>query len=146
MAGKYLSVSIQSLGGAQVRGEDLTMTTQSPSDVQTQHVEGAHSDSELALITRVSEARVRPERFEAFRDFVVSAVRAFPDRHPGLVAHEVLLAPPGTLLYVSRWRSEADLAEYAGERWREQPVVLPGEGEYLVAPLQVRHFTLAPLR
>lgn len=119
--------------------------TQSPSDVQFPHVDEVGSDTGMALITRVSEARVRPERFEAFRDFIVSAVRAFPERHPGLVDHEVLLAPPGTLLYVSRWRSEEDLVDYAGENWRDQPVVLPGENEYLAAPLQVRHFTRAPL-
>ncbi|MEU1576753.1 antibiotic biosynthesis monooxygenase [Streptomyces collinus] len=117
--------------------------TQSPSDLPLPHVDAVGRGT--ALITRVSEARVRPERFEAFRDFIVSAVRTFPDRPPGLVAHEVLLAPPGTLLYVSRWRSEADLADYAGEHWRDRPVVLPGEDEYLVAPLQVRHFTLTPL-
>ena len=117
--------------------------TQRPSDFPLPHVDEAGRDSGAAMIIRVSEARVRPERFEAFRDFIVSAVRAFPDRHPGLVSHEVLLAPPGTLLYVSRWRSEEDLAAYAGEHWRDRPVVLPGEDEYLVAPLQVRHFTPA---
>lgn len=97
------------------------------------------------MIIRVSEARVRPELFDAFRDMIVAAVREFPGRHPGLVDHEVLLAPPDSLLYVSRWRSEQDLVGYAGEQWRDQPVVLPGEDEYLLAPLQVRHFTLAPL-
>ncbi|MGW0873373.1 antibiotic biosynthesis monooxygenase family protein [Streptomyces sp. NPDC002740] len=97
------------------------------------------------MIIRVSEARVRPERFEEFRDMIVSAVRDFPGRHPGLVGHEVLLAPPDSLLYVSRWRSEQDLVGYAGEHWRDQPVVLPGEDEYLVAPLELRHFTLASL-
>ncbi|MEV4682332.1 antibiotic biosynthesis monooxygenase family protein [Streptomyces kurssanovii] len=97
------------------------------------------------MIVRVSEAHVRPERFEAFRDMIVSAVREFPGRYPGLVDHEVLLAPPDSLLYVSRWRSEEDLVAYAGEHWRDRPVVLPGEDEYLVAPLQVRHFTLASL-
>ena len=97
------------------------------------------------VIIRVSEARVRPERFDAFHDMIVSAVREFPGRYPGLMDHEVLLAPPHSLLYVSRWRSEEDLVHYAGEHWRDQPVVLPGEDEYLVAPLQVRHFTLAPL-
>jgi hypothetical protein len=99
----------------------------------------------MTVITRVSEARVRPECFEAFRDFIVSAVREFPGRYPGLVAHEVLIAPPESLLYVSRWRSEEDLVGFAGEHWRDQPVVLPGEDEYLVAPLQVRHFTLTSL-
>ncbi|GHA07999.1 hypothetical protein GCM10010372_04130 [Streptomyces tauricus] len=99
----------------------------------------------MAVIIRVSEAHVRPERFEAFRDMIVSAVRDFPGRYPGLLEHEVLLAPPNSLLYVSRWRSEQDLVDYAGEHWRDQPVVLPGEDEYLVEPLQVRHFTLAPL-
>ncbi|MFF9017183.1 antibiotic biosynthesis monooxygenase [Streptomyces sp. NPDC014870] len=92
------------------------------------------------MIVRVSEARVRPERFDAFRDMIVSAVREFPDRYPGLVDHEVLLAPPHSLLYVSRWRGEEDLVHYAGEKWREQPVVLPGEDEYLLEPLRVRHF------
>ncbi|QKW07568.1 antibiotic biosynthesis monooxygenase [Streptomyces sp. NA04227] len=97
------------------------------------------------MITRVSEARVRPERFEAFRDYIVSAVREFPARYPGLLSHEVLLSPPASLLYVSRWRGEKDLADYAGEDWRDQPVVLPGEDEYLTAPLRVRHFTATSL-
>lgn len=56
----------------------------------------------MAVIIRVSEAHVRPERFEAFRDMIVSAVRDFPGRYPGLLEHEVLLAPPNSLLYVSR--------------------------------------------
>lgn len=97
------------------------------------------------MIIRISEARVRPDRFDAFHDVIVNAVREFPLLHPGLVDHEVLVAPPDGLLYVSRWRSEEDLVGYAGENWRDQPVVLPGEEEYLVAPLQVRHFTIAPL-
>ncbi|WP_282693332.1 antibiotic biosynthesis monooxygenase [Streptomyces sp. CC208A] len=97
------------------------------------------------MIVRVSEARVRPERFEEFRESIVSAVRGFPARHPGLVAHEVLVAPPHSLLYVSRWRSEEDLVAYAGKNWRDEPVVLPGEEEYLLGPLELRHFTVAPL-
>ncbi|MFE0674653.1 antibiotic biosynthesis monooxygenase [Streptomyces sp. NPDC058867] len=97
------------------------------------------------MIVRVSEARVRPERFQEFHDMIVTAVREFPERHQGLLDHEVLVAPPHSLLYVSRWRAEEDLVAYAGEGWRDQPVVLPGEDEYLLAPLQVRHFTLAPL-
>lgn len=76
---------------------------------------------------------------------ITTAVREFPARYPGLVDHEVLLAPPESLIYVSRWRSEEDLVDYAGESWRDQPVLLPGEQEYLAAPLQVRHFTLASL-
>ncbi|MFI6941325.1 putative quinol monooxygenase [Streptomyces sp. NPDC050418] len=98
-----------------------------------------------AVITRVSEARVRPERFEDFRELIVSAVREFPDHNPGLVSHEVLVDPPHSLLYVSRWRSEEDLAAYAGAAWREQPVMLPGEEDYLLEPLRVRHFTHSPL-
>ncbi|MFD9434469.1 hypothetical protein [Streptomyces sp. NPDC060002] len=46
---------------------------------------------------------------------IVAAVREFPSRHPGLVDHEVLLAPPDSLLYVSRWRCRQDLVGYAGE-------------------------------
>jgi hypothetical protein len=49
------------------------------------------------------------------------------------------------LPYVSRRRGEEYLAAYAGEHWRDQPVALPGEDGYLVAPLLVRHFTLTPL-
>lgn len=76
---------------------------------------------------------------------LVSAVREFPALHPGLLDHEVLLAPPDSVLYVSRWRDEKALAAYAGEGWRDQPVVLPGEEEYLAEPLRVRHFTRASL-
>ncbi|SDK49936.1 antibiotic biosynthesis monooxygenase [Streptomyces indicus] len=97
------------------------------------------------VITRISEARVCPERFAQFEKFIVDAVREFPGRHPGLVSHEVLVAPPHSLLYVSRWRSEEDLAAYAGDDWRAQPVLLPGEEEFLLAPLQVRHFSATPL-
>ncbi len=97
------------------------------------------------MIIRISEAQVRPERFEAFRAWIVDAVRDWPERYEGLIGHEVLLAPPNSLLYVSRWRGEEDLVAYAGEKWREQPVQLPGEEEYLLAPLQVRHFTPDPL-
>ncbi|MEU8776839.1 hypothetical protein [Streptomyces sp. NPDC048606] len=93
----------------------------------------------------MSEARVRPERFEAFHELIVAAVRGFPDLHPGLVDHEVLIAPPDSLVYVSRWRGEEDLVGYAGAHWRERPVMLPGEEEYLLGPLVVRHFTHAPL-
>lgn len=89
--------------------------TQSPSDVCFRHVDEVGSDSQRALITRVSEARVRPERFETSHDFIVLTVRACSDQHPGLVAHEVLLVPPGALLYVSRRPSEEDLAASAGE-------------------------------
>ncbi|WP_328707651.1 antibiotic biosynthesis monooxygenase [Streptomyces mesophilus] len=97
------------------------------------------------MIIRVSEARVRPERFDAFRDWIVAMVRDWPDRYPGMIDHEVLLAPPTSLLYVSRWRGEKDLVDYAGENWRDEPITLPGEEEYLTAPLEVRHFTVAPL-
>ncbi|MFD6418903.1 antibiotic biosynthesis monooxygenase family protein [Streptomyces sp. NPDC060194] len=93
------------------------------------------------MIVRISEARVRPDRFDAFRDMIAEAVAAFPSRHPGLLSHEILLAPPDALLYVSRWRSESDLVAYAGPAWRDAPVVLPGEKEYLTAPLLLRHFT-----
>ncbi|MDR6979059.1 hypothetical protein J2X68_005793 [Streptomyces sp. 3330] len=55
----------------------------------------------------------------------------------------MLFAPPDALLYVSRRRSEQDLIGSAGEHGRDQPVVLPGEDEYLLAPLRVRHFTRA---
>ncbi|GGX25842.1 antibiotic biosynthesis monooxygenase [Streptomyces chryseus] len=99
----------------------------------------------MTVIIRVSEARIRPGRFEAFRDMIVSAVREFPSLYPGLLDHEVLLAPPDSLLYVSRWRGEQDLVDYAGEHWRDEPVVLPGEDEHLVSPLRVRHFTVASL-
>ncbi|MFJ4971820.1 antibiotic biosynthesis monooxygenase [Streptomyces sp. NPDC088755] len=58
------------------------------------------------MIIGVSEAHVRPDRFDDFRDMILSAVREFPGRYPGLVDHEVLLAPPDSLLYVSHWRSE----------------------------------------
>lgn len=76
---------------------------------------------------------------------LVSAVRTLPGLYPGLLDHEVLLAPPDSVLYVSRWRNEKALAAYAGEGWRDRPVVLPGDEDYLVEPLRVRHFTSASL-
>ncbi|NRQ31883.1 hypothetical protein HII36_08525 [Nonomuraea sp. NN258] len=116
--------------------------TQAPNDARSPHPDQTGPDhGPTATIIRISEARVRPDRFEAFRDFIMSAVREFPARHPGLVDHEVLLDAPDSLLYVSRWRGEEDLVDFAGENWRDQPVLLPGEEEYLAAPLTVRHFT-----
>ncbi|WP_415947345.1 putative quinol monooxygenase [Streptomyces sp. KLOTTS4A1] len=106
----------------------------------------ASTTTATTTIVRVSEARVRPERFEEFRAYILAAVRGFPARYPGLVAHEVLAAPPHSLLYVSRWRGEADLVAYAGPGWREQPVMLPGEEDYLLGPLEVRHFASEPLQ
>lgn len=84
----------------------------------------AGADAELVGEPAGECARRGPGlRGQGVEDFIGSAVRAFPDRHPALVSHEVLLAPPGTLLYVSRCRSEEDLVAYAGEHWRDQPVV-----------------------
>ncbi|MCY0952016.1 hypothetical protein [Streptomyces sp. H27-S2] len=60
------------------------------------------------------------------------------------MGREVLLAPPDSLLYVSRWCSEEDLVAYARGHWRDRPVLLPGKGGYLEEPLRVRHFVRAP--
>ncbi len=52
------------------------------------------------------------------------------------------LVRPGREVYQSRWRDEASLAAFAGPAWRREPVVFPGEEEYLREPLQVTHFAV----
>nr|WP_157528702.1 hypothetical protein [Kibdelosporangium sp. MJ126-NF4]CEL20006.1 hypothetical protein [Kibdelosporangium sp. MJ126-NF4]CTQ97230.1 hypothetical protein [Kibdelosporangium sp. MJ126-NF4] len=92
------------------------------------------------MITRTCEATVLSGLIDQFLEFLAAAVSRFPSRYPGLLDQEILV-DAGSVLYVSRWRSEADLVEYAGAHWREQPVVLPDEGRFLAKPLVVRHFT-----
>ncbi|MFC3899006.1 antibiotic biosynthesis monooxygenase family protein [Lentzea rhizosphaerae] len=94
------------------------------------------------MLTRVSEALVKPGREQEFVERVRSLVRTFPDTYDGLVAHEVLvdLADPRKVQYVSRWRDEQALENYAGPGWRTDPVTFPDEDEYLQQPLTLRHF------
>ncbi|UIN30350.1 putative quinol monooxygenase [Microbacterium binotii] len=94
------------------------------------------------MILRVSEAIVRAGAEREFLARLHELVADFPDRHPGLVRHEVLVdeADPRRIQYVSAWRDEADLISYVGARWRTEPVTFPGEERYLEAPLGLRHF------
>ncbi|MCP2245661.1 antibiotic biosynthesis monooxygenase family protein [Lentzea aerocolonigenes] len=94
------------------------------------------------MLTRVSEALVKPGREQEFVERVRSLVRTFPDTYDGLEGHEVLvdLADPRKVQYVSRWRDEQSLENYAGPGWRTDPVTFPDEDEYLQQPLTLRHF------
>ena len=94
------------------------------------------------MLTRVSEALVKPGREQEFAERVRDLVRTFPETYEGLLAHEVLvdLDDPQKVRYVSRWRDEQALENYAGKNWRTDPVTFPGEDEYLQRPLALRHY------
>ncbi|PWJ48320.1 Quinol monooxygenase YgiN [Quadrisphaera granulorum] len=94
------------------------------------------------MIIRVSEASVRPDRVEDFMIRLHELVAGFPEAHPGLLRHEVLvdLEDPTRVQYVSWWRDEGSLVRYAGPHWRHEPVTFPDEALLLQAPLTLRHF------
>ncbi|NGY59640.1 antibiotic biosynthesis monooxygenase [Lentzea sp. NEAU-D13] len=94
------------------------------------------------MLTRVSEALVKPGRELEFVERVRDLVRTFPETYDGLEGHEVLvdLDDPLKVRYVSRWRDEQALENYAGPGWRTDPVTFPDEDEYLQRPLALRHF------
>lgn len=94
------------------------------------------------MFTRVSEALVKPGREQEFVERVRELVATFPATYEGLVGHEVLvdLEEPQRVQYVSRWRDEQSLENYAGRNWRTDPVTFPDEDEYLLEPLKLRHF------
>ncbi|GAB2829639.1 antibiotic biosynthesis monooxygenase family protein [Lentzea nigeriaca] len=94
------------------------------------------------MLTRVSEALVKPGREQEFVERVLDLVRTFPEKYDGLLGHEVVVdvQDPRRVQYVSRWRDEQSLEGYAGENWRTDPVTFPDEDEYLQQPLTLRHF------
>lgn len=94
------------------------------------------------MLTRVSEGLVKPGREREFVERVRDLVRTFPETYDGLEGHEVLvdLDDPLKVRYVSRWRDEQALENYAGPGWRTDPVTFPDEDEYLQRPLALRHF------
>lgn len=95
------------------------------------------------MITRVSEAVVKPGKLDEFTSRLHELVGGFPVTYDGLIDHEVLidLDDPLRIQYVSRWRDEEALAGFGGATWRSDPVTFPGETELLVQPLTLRHFT-----
>ncbi|MFS8100945.1 antibiotic biosynthesis monooxygenase [Lentzea alba] len=95
------------------------------------------------MITRVSEALAKPGREQEFVERVRDLVKTFPETYDGLISHEVLvdLQDPLKVQYVSRWRDEQALENYAGKNWRTDPVTFPDEDEYLQRPLALRHFS-----
>ncbi len=92
----------------------------------------------------MSEALVRLDRVAEFLRLLEDLVADFPDRHPGLVRHEILvdLADARRVQYVGVWRDEDALVDYAGPDWRTVPVTFPGEEQLLESPLALRHFRL----
>jgi heme-degrading monooxygenase HmoA len=94
------------------------------------------------MLTRVSEALVKPGLEQEFVERVRDLVRTFPETYDGLEGHEVLvdLDDPRKVQYVSRWRDEQALENYAGAGWRTDPVTFPDEDQYLQRPLTLRHF------
>lgn len=96
------------------------------------------------MIVRMSTARVRAGRTEAFRALILAMVADFPTRYSGFLGHEVLvgLDRDTDVVYLSRWRDEDSLARFAGPDWRGAPVTFPGEDDYLREPLTICHFTV----
>ena len=94
------------------------------------------------MLTRVSEALAKPGREQEFVERVRDLVKTFPETFDGLISHEVLVdaEDPLKVQYVSRWRDEQALEDYAGANWRTDPVTFPDEDAYLQRPLTLRHF------
>lgn len=94
------------------------------------------------MIIRVSEARVREGMEAEFLIALRRLVETFPHRFDGLRDHEILInhEDPRRIRYVSRWRDERALAEYAGAEWATTPVTFPDEGRFLAGPLTLEHF------
>jgi hypothetical protein len=101
------------------------------------------------VILRLSEAHVRRERLQEFLRVLGEEVRDYPDRHAGLLAHDVLVREDDegpVVVYMSRWREAGDVERFAGPQWRSRPVVFPDEDVYLRRPLQLTHFEVLPAR
>jgi hypothetical protein len=101
-------------------------------------LEGAHN----MPIVRTSEVVVVSDKRAEFLDALTALVADFPARYPGLERHEILvdLEDPCRVRYVSQWRDEGALVEFAGPGWRTDPVTFPGERELLVGGMTLRHF------
>jgi len=97
----------------------------------------------MAVIIRISEAHVRPDKLEEFMRVLLDLVKTFPEANPGLLSHEVVVdvTDPLRVAYRSEWADEASVAAFAGESWATEPVTFPGEDELLQRPLVLRHFT-----
>lgn len=95
------------------------------------------------MSVRVSEAIVRVGQEHAFLERLRELVADFPLHNTGLVEHEILLdiSNPHIVQYISRWRDEASLINYAGQSWRTEPVTFPDESTFITQPLALRHFT-----
>ncbi len=103
------------------------------------------SEEPVSPIVRTCTAQVLPGQLAAFTSYLLATVRQFPQQHPGLLSHEVLVNDDADeLLYLSRWRDERALVKFAGPGWREDPLVSPGETAYLRGPLKVRHYREMP--
>ena len=96
------------------------------------------------VIMRMCEANVRPERLDDFLVLLRDLVAGFPAAHDGMVSHDVLvdLGQPNRVQYVSRWRDESAITEFAGADWATSVVTFPDEESYLLEPLRLRHYTV----
>ena len=95
-------------------------------------------------ILRQSEVIVRKDCYEGFMDALQGMVKDSPLRYDALEAHCIAVDRGSRLrvLYVTQWRDEAALKQYAGPRWETEPVTFPEEEHLLESPMRLRHFDL----
>ena len=94
------------------------------------------------MLVRMSEARVVPGRLEEFAELTRRVAFPLMRAAPGFLGGELYRAEdPPLLVMITRWRDEDALAAFDGPDWRDQPVILADEEQFLVRPSHVWHFT-----
>jgi quinol monooxygenase YgiN len=99
-----------------------------------------------AVIVRIWEARVIPERAEEFSDLFASTILPRLTAAEGCLGGEVLRPVAGEkedearIIGITRWRDEDSLRALLGPMWRVRPMWEEQELEYLLRAPRVSHF------
>jgi quinol monooxygenase YgiN len=99
-----------------------------------------------AVIVRIWEAQVVPERVEEFSDLFASTILPRLTAAEGCLGGEVLRPVAGEkedearIIGITRWRDEESLRALLGPMWRVRPMWEEQELEYLLRPPRVSHF------